>query len=160
MERDRNSLYSSVMDQGELEKLKAALKRPFVGLGVIIEKNGLIAIGERLSSHGAGTFMIPGGHVEFGEKIIDAAKREVEEECGLSDIEMKGIVSVADDIVYDKHYVGIVFLAQWKSGEFTNPEPEKSRGWHWHDPKNLPQPMFPHSERAIKNWLAGKIYTQ
>ncbi len=115
---------------------------------------------KRLASHGAGTFMIPGGHLEFGEDIKKAALREVTEECGLSDLEIKDVVSVSNDIAYDKHYVSIVVLAKWKSGELANTEPHKSRGWHWHDPKNLPEPMFVHSERAIKNWLAGTVYSQ
>lgn len=135
-------------------------KRPFVGLGIIIEKDGMIAIGERIANHGSGTFMIPGGHLEFGEDIKAAAKREGTEECGLSDIEITDIVSVGNDIVYNKHYVSIVAHAKWKSGELFDAEPHKSRNWHWHDPKDLPQPMFPHSERAVKNWLAGKIYSQ
>ncbi len=141
----------------EIEKLKIATKRPFVGLGIIIEKDGKIAIGERISSHGANTHMIPGGHLEFGEDLKDACKREATEECGLSDIEIKDVVSIGNDIAYDKHYVSIVVLAQWKSGELFDAEPHKSRGWHWHDPRELPQPMFPHSERAVKNWLAGVI---
>jgi 8-oxo-dGTP diphosphatase len=146
--------------ESEIEKLKAALKRPFVGLGIIIEKDGLIAMGERIANHGSGTWMIPGGHLEFGEDLIAACLREGEEECGLRDVEVVDIVSVGNDIAYDRHYVSIVLLTKWRSGELFDAEPHKSRNWHWHDPKNLPQPMFPHSERSIKNWLAGKIYSQ
>jgi 8-oxo-dGTP diphosphatase len=146
--------------KAENAKLREALKRPFIGLGIIIEKDGLIAVGERIANHGSETWMIPGGHLEFGEDIKAAAKREAEEECGLTDIEITDIVSVGNDIAYDRHYVSIVVHATWKSGELFDAEAHKSRNWHWHDPKNLPQPMFIPSERCIKNWLAGKIYTQ
>lgn len=144
----------------ENEKLKSALKRPFIGLGIIIEKDGKIAMGERIGGHGSGTNMIPGGHLEFGEDIKAGCLREVEEECGLSDLEITDIVSVGNDIAYDRHYVSIVVHAKWKSGELRNAEPEKSRNWHWHDPHDLPSPMFVPTERCIKNWLAGKIYSQ
>ena len=144
----------------EIIKLKSALKRPFVGLGVIIEKDGKIALGERLYGHGSGTYMVPGGHLEFGEDIKTAALREVQEECGLSDLTITDIVSVGNDIAYDRHYISIIVHARWNSGNLQDSEPEKSRNWKWVDPQSLPQPMFLSSERAIKNWLAGTIYSQ
>jgi 8-oxo-dGTP diphosphatase len=151
---------SELTPQEEIVKLKSALKRPFIGLGVIIEKNGLIAVGERIANHGSGTFMIPGGHLEFGENLFESAKREVEEECGLSDIEMIDIISVGNDIAYDRHYVAICIYARWKSGDFKNNEPDKFSEWKWFDPKSLPQPIFIPSEKAIRNWLSGKIYSK
>ncbi|HEY0979750.1 MAG TPA: NUDIX domain-containing protein, partial [Candidatus Paceibacterota bacterium] len=42
-------------------------ERPKVGIGTLIEKNGTILLGRRLSSHGAGTWQIPGGHLECGD---------------------------------------------------------------------------------------------
>lgn len=144
----------------EVEKLRSALKRPFVGLGALIVKDGKVLIGKRLFGHGSGTYMIPGGHLEFGEDIIEAAKREATEECGLTDFGKAEIVSVGNDIAYDRHYVSIGVLLPWRSGEPFAAEPEKSGEWTWTDPSDLPQPMFPHSERVIENWLAKKVYSQ
>lgn len=146
--------------QAKIESLQNALKRPFVGIGSLIVKDGKVLVGERRGNHGSGTFMIPGGHLEFGESIEGTAIREAEEECGLKDFEVGGIISVSNDIAYDRHYVSIGVLLKWKSGEPIDAEPEKSGNWTWTDPKKLPTPMFPHSERVIKNWLAGKIYTR
>lgn len=134
-------------------------ERPKVGVGVIIVRDGKILIGERLSSHGANTFSMPGGHLEFGESFEDCAKREATEECGLKDFVFKGLISVCNDVAYDKHYVTVSLLLESVSGEPYNAEPEKFKNWQWYDPKNLPDNLFISSEKAIKNWLNKTIYS-
>lgn len=133
--------------------------RPKVGVGVIVLKEGKILLGERLASHGAGSYAIPGGHMEFGESFADTARRELEEETGLTDVEVTDLVCVKSDRVYDKHFVTIGMLAQWKSGDPEPVEPEKARNWQWYAPDDLPQNLFLPSKAVIENWKAGKIYT-
>jgi 8-oxo-dGTP diphosphatase len=128
-------------------------QRPKVGIGVIVERKGKILVGRRLSSHGSGTWEIPGGHLEFGESFEQAAEREVREETGLQRIEAKAVVSLNNDIAYDKHYVSIGVLVTSEMGEPTNPEPEHSTDWHWCDPNKLPEPFFPHSRNVVNHWL-------
>ncbi len=134
-------------------------ERPKVGVGVIIVRDGKILIGERVGNHGSGTFMIAGGHLEFGETFEEAAKREAIEETGLQDIEVKGIVSISNDIAYDKHYVSITILVESKAGEPYDAEPHKSKNWKWYDPKGIPDNIFIPSKKSIKNWLSGIIYS-
>jgi 8-oxo-dGTP diphosphatase len=132
--------------------------RPLVAVGIIIlNKEGKVLVGERLSSHGAGTYQIPGGHFEFGKTFEQQARDEVREETGITDIQFKKVVSVNNERVYGRHYVNIGFLAEWKDGEPGNPEPEKSRNWQWYDPTHLPQPMFPPSEGVINAWLSNSF---
>jgi 8-oxo-dGTP diphosphatase len=130
--------------------------RPLVGFGVIIEKDGKILIGKRRTSHGSNTYSILGGHLEFGETFEEGAKREVREESGL-DIENVELVSINNDIAYEKHYVSIGLHAFLEDG--TPEEIEDAIGeWQWVNPRQLPEPMFPHSKKVIENWLAKKIY--
>ncbi|KAF6793786.1 Nudix hydrolase 1, partial [Colletotrichum musicola] len=54
---------------------------PRVGVAAIIQrKDGRVVVGKRQSSHGAGTWQLPGGHLEFGESFFDCAARETLEE--------------------------------------------------------------------------------
>ena len=132
--------------------------RPRVGIGVIVIRDGKILLGERTSSHGAGTFQIPGGHLEFGETFEEAALREVVEETGLTTLVAKGVVSVGNDIAYDKHYVSIGILAESLDGDPYDAEPEHSKNWRWYDLNSMPSPIFPHSRRVIDNWLSSDFY--
>jgi len=65
---------------------------------------------------------VPGGAIELGEKIFDAMRREVREECGI-EIEVVRVANVADSIVSDEagrvwfHYVLVYMLARHVSGE-------------------------------------------
>ena len=127
--------------------------RPYVGIGVVILRDDKVLLGERVSSHGSGTFLIPGGHLEFGESIPECAAREVEEETGLTQIKIANIICANNDIVYDKHFISIGVLAYSKDGEPSDTEPDKSKNWQWYGPNKLPNPIFIPSKRVIDAWL-------
>ncbi len=114
-----------------------------VGVGVFIVRAGKILLGERAGSHGADTWGLPGGHLEFGESPADCAIREVLEETGLkiNDIEP---VAFTNDIFEKegKHYVTLFVLAKQCDGEPCIMEPDKCNGWSWFDWNALPQPLF------------------
>lgn len=134
-------------------------ERPKVGVGVIVVKDGKVLLCERIASHGAGTFSIPGGHMEFGESFEDTAMRELEEETGLTDVVVTDLEAVKSDRVYGKHFITIGMLAEWKSGEPVSMEPEKAQNWAWYAPSEIPENLFLPSKAVLENWVAGKIYT-
>lgn len=114
---------------------------PKVGVGVMIRKDGKVLMGKRKGKHGSGEYAWPGGHLEFMESISDCVKREVKEETGL---EVKNIqfLRLLNMKKYDKHYVDIAMICDWKSGEPQLLEPEKCEGWAWYNLDNLPEPLF------------------
>ncbi|MDP3794998.1 MAG: NUDIX domain-containing protein [bacterium] len=57
---------------------------PRVGIGIIVLRDRRLLLGKRLSSHGSGTYQIPGGHLEFGETPGEAVHRETKEELNLT----------------------------------------------------------------------------
>lgn len=135
--------------------------RPLVGVGVMVKnKNGQVLLGLRKSPHGEGTWSFPGGHLEFGETMAEAAIRETKEETGLDVSELE-LVSLADEmgsLDKGKHYVNIGFLAHAISGEPKVTEPEKWERWEWFDLDNLPEPIFEATGLMIKRCSAGVIY--
>lgn len=61
---------------------KIQYRNPTVGVAVVYVENGRLLLVRRSGSY-AGKWCIPCGHVERGEDIRDAGRREFEEETGL-----------------------------------------------------------------------------
>jgi 8-oxo-dGTP diphosphatase len=58
-------------------------KRPLVGIGAAIIKEGKVLLGKRIAKHGSGTWCFPGGHLDFMESFEECARRETREEAGI-----------------------------------------------------------------------------
>jgi len=112
-----------------------------VGVGVFIIKspsephsNPTFLVGKRLNSHGAGTYALPGGHLEFGETPEECAVREVMEETGLKITNVQFLTATNDYMAAEgKHYVTL-FVVGERENESDAPEilePEKCMGWDW-----------------------------
>lgn len=82
---------------------------------------------------------IPGGLVEFGEKIEDAIVRETVEECGLkvSNLELVGYYTHLIPEM-SAHFVTIQFKTMKYSGVPKIGEPEKFLDIGWFDKDDLP----------------------
>ncbi|MCA9353104.1 NUDIX domain-containing protein [Patescibacteria group bacterium] len=117
-------------------------KQVRVGVGVIIRKNDQVLLGERKGAHGEGTWAFPGGHLEFGETLVECSLREVAEENGV-EISNIHFAEFTEDIFDDsKHYLTIFMLADYISGEPQNLEPHKCNGWKWFHWDVLPENVF------------------
>ena len=56
--------------------------RPHVGVGILLIRDDHLLLIKRKYDPDAGYWSIPGGHVDLGEKVQDAAEREAFEETG------------------------------------------------------------------------------
>lgn len=94
----------------------------------IFRDDGRVLLASRTKAPSDGLFSLPGGRVEPGESLREAAIREVMEEVGLT-IELLGFADHAEIIERDAqgvpriHYVVCCFAARWIAGEpQTGPE--------------------------------------
>lgn len=94
---------------------------PLIGVGAIIVENGRALLVKRGHPPLAGEWSIPGGVLEVGELLREAAVREAKEETGLV-VEPGEILGVYDRLIrvgerVQYHYVLIDFLCRRVSGE-------------------------------------------
>jgi len=139
---------------------KEITRRPLVGMGVLVMRQGMVLLGKRLGSHGAGYFAAPGGHIEFGESFEHAARREVREETGL-EIENLRLLTVGNYLFSrtngDRHYIDVDFACESPAGEVILKEPDKCEGWQWYELDQLPEPLFIVTKRMIESLEAETI---
>lgn len=136
-------------------------KRPSVGVGIFVFKDGKFLLGKRIGKHGYGTWSVPGGYLEFGETFEECAVREVLEETNVKISNIKFYTSV-NNIFHDenKHSITIFMFSDWKSGQPKITEPDKFTHVDWYDFQNLPAPLFlPLTElrKSKPELFAGKL---
>jgi 8-oxo-dGTP diphosphatase len=95
--------------------------QPIVGAGVVIVKDCRIVLIKRGNEPSKGKWTIPGGLVELGETVEDAAIREAKEETCL-DVENPQLIDVVGNIDRDEdgkikyHYVIIDYFVHVNGG--------------------------------------------
>lgn len=129
-----------------------------VGCGIIIEQNNQILLQHRTD---ADVWGIPGGVVEMGEQVEDAARRETLEETGLTagKLELFGIYSGPEG--YDSYKNGdqvysiqMIFLTTMVTGDLIQVSDE-SHAHQYFDKHDLPDNINSHQKRFIMDWVNG-----
>jgi ADP-ribose pyrophosphatase YjhB (NUDIX family) len=116
--------------------------RPIPAVGAIVVKDGRVLLARRGKEPSYGLWSVPGGAVHLGERLEDATKRELREECGI-EIELTPVIEVIERMVRDPdgkvqyHYVIVDYLARWVGGELT-PSAEALEA-RWVAPEEFPQ---------------------
>jgi 8-oxo-dGTP diphosphatase len=89
---------------------------PLVGVGVVLVEDGSILLVKRGHDPGKGLWAVPGGKVRPGERLEDAARREVQEETGLT-VDVAQVLWVGEHIDPGHHIVLIDFAGTVRGGD-------------------------------------------
>lgn len=113
-----------------------------IGTNVFVIRDGKLLLGKRKGAAGEGMWGLPGGHLEDGENMADAAARELKEETSLEAKRFTFLNLVNDNTNETRHYVQVGFLAEGAEGEPRLMEPERCFEWQWFPLDSLPENIF------------------
>lgn len=123
--------------------------KPGVGCGAAILSERRLLLVKRLKAPEAGHWSLPGGKVDFGERVADAVKREVAEELGV-DIALTRPLGLVEMVGLDgQHWVSPIYEATIRQGEPVNREPSKHESFVWADLDAPPAPLALAAREAI-----------
>ena len=95
---------------------------PVVGVGAVVVRDGRALLVRRAHEPRKGEWSLPGGLLDLGESLVDAARREVKEETGL-DVEVGPMIETFDRVHRDGegriryHFVIVDFVCWSNEGE-------------------------------------------
>jgi 8-oxo-dGTP diphosphatase len=113
-------------------------QQPLVGVGTIVIENSRVVLVKRAHPPLQNQWSIPGGVLEVGELVREAAVREAREETGLT-VEPGELLGVFDRVLRDGndrvqyHYVLVDFLCRRVSGELTAAGDAAAARWFTRD---------------------------
>lgn len=112
-----------------------AIRRPIPATIAVVIKDRSVLLVRRANPPDAGLWGFPGGKIEFGETIEQAAVRELFEETGV--VAEAGPVFTAVDAMDQgamgetrAHYVLIAVLCRWVSGRPVAGDDALEAAWH------------------------------
>jgi len=125
---------------------------PKVVAATIPELDGAVLLTRRLINPGRGLWTFPGGFVDFGETVTDAAVRETFEETGLK-VDLTGLLNV---YTYPAAPVIIVYTAHVTGGTLTTCD--ENDALEWVAPARIPWDTlaFQSTREALRDWVAAR----
>lgn len=107
---------------------EAPPRRPQIAVSTAVFRDGKVLLASRMAAPSLGLFSLPGGRVEYGETLEEAALRELDEEVKVK-ARIVGFIDHVEIRDFDEaghlrfHGFVCVFAARWLSGEpQTGPE--------------------------------------
>jgi 8-oxo-dGTP pyrophosphatase MutT (NUDIX family) len=136
--------------------------KPNVTVAALVERDGRYLIVEEETDDGL-RLNQPAGHLEKGESLLDAVRREVLEETGYS-FEPQGLVGIylADKAGSDITYLRFTFFGQVTAHHPERPLDDGIVAAHWLSADELAAQAARHRSplvaRSLADWQAGLRY--
>ncbi len=109
--------------------MKRATNTEFVVGGLIKKDNKFLLVQEAKQSC-YGQWNLPAGHVEIGETVFEAVKREIREETGC-EAEIKEICHIGNRVHSDRAFILIIFVANLVTEHINIAMPDEILAVHW-----------------------------
>ena len=142
------------------------------GVGVmLINADRLVWVGRRIDNRDE-AWQMPQGGLDKGEKPLEGAYRELEEETGIRRDLVEIVTQAKQELTYDlpDDLVGKMWKGKWRGQRQTwylarflgededvnieTPDPE-FRAWKWADPAELPALIVPFKTKLYEDVLAA-----
>jgi 8-oxo-dGTP diphosphatase len=97
--------------------------RPLIGVSIAVVRDGRVLLAQRANEPMRGVWTLPGGLVEAGERLAEAALRELEEEVGSCAEVVGASLTPTEILLRDEddrlrhHYVIHPHAARWRAVE-------------------------------------------
>ncbi len=124
--------------------------------GIFLDSLGRVLLHLRKNVFGAGTWALPGGHLEFGESFEQALAREGWEEHRLKVIAARMIGAFEVILEPGSHHVQIGFIVEAYEGEPIIVEKDKCGEFRFFALDELPDSIFVSSKPIIEYYLKTK----
>jgi len=131
---------------------------PTVGIFIFNQSNELLLV---KSHKWPGKYVVPGGHVELGERLEDAAIREAKEETGLDIYDLKFVNF--QQFIYDpsfwkkRHYIFFDYFCRTDSLEVKLNDEAEEHVWVKPDAA-LHLPLDSYTRVSIEKIIAEKLW--
>ena len=131
----------------------------YIGINVFVIRDGKLLLGKRREAFGVGEWGLPGGHLEQNERFTEAARRELDEETGMSarDFIFENIINQPQG---EKHYIQIGFRAEDPKGEPELREPGRCYEWKWFNTNEFPKNIFIAHREQIRLFLKKESFAE
>jgi ADP-ribose pyrophosphatase YjhB (NUDIX family) len=126
-------------------------ENPAPTVSAVVERDGLVLLTRRGIEPRLGMWDTPGGFVEAGEEPVEALRRELLEETGLT-IEVGELLGIYPDR-YDDGVptLNVFYVARVTAGGDGEPRDDVTE-IGWFEPHALPRLAFGNGERALAEW--------
>lgn len=123
--------------------------RPMVTVDIAVIKQNTreLLLIKRKNDPFKGSWALPGGFVDKDEALIDAAKRELAEETGITGQELKQLAAFGDPGRDPRgHTISIVFYTLMANQQLTATAADDAADAQWYSLNHLPPLAFDHQK--------------